>query len=147
MRLSFIYLILLFGSEWCPLQLLIKTTTTTVVSAAVTMNTTIPPMMATVLSLTELLVVVTLSSWEASEAAIKSNNYYSTLCSFELVPVEKGMVLAREASTGIPADQREEEEGSSVRLLLCSLPLSPSLSPFYTVYLSPFLSLPPSLSL
>ena len=89
MRHSFIYLILLFGAEWCPLQLLIKTT---VVSAAVMMNTTIPPMMATVLSLSELLVVVvTLSSWETSEAAIKSNNYYSTLCSFELVPVERVM--------------------------------------------------------
>ena len=57
-----------------------------------TATATIPPMMATVLSLSELLVVVvTLSSWEASEAAIKSNNYYSTLCSFELVPVEKVM--------------------------------------------------------
>ena len=64
-----------------------------IVTAVVTMNTTVtattPPMMAAVLSHSELL--VTHSAWETSEAAIKSNNYYSTLCSFEKVPVEKVM--------------------------------------------------------
>ena len=40
-------------------------------------TTTTPPMMAAVLSHSQLPV-----------AAIKSNNNYSTLCSFELIPVE-----------------------------------------------------------
>ena len=118
MRHSFIYLILLFGAELCPLQLLIKTT---VVSTAVTMNTTatatIPPMMATVLSLSELLVVVvTLSSWEASEAAIKSNNYYSTLCSFELVPVEKVTVSG---SSYITSSDSDSVDSGTLQLVYC----------------------------